>query len=439
MLSEPRFYLKDNKADVKTTIVLFLKVKTKPFKYSIQKTIEPPLWDRITQRPTKAKEVITEYKKHVPSIKDDLRNINNRINNVYSDVKTFLYQVEQENRVLDFKELRAFLDSKYKEVITPIKQEKTSQLNNYIKDFLIGIEEGSVTIDSGSNHGKKYKDSTVKTWKEWYTQFVTFQSQSRILKWEDIDLDIYHDYITYFYDKNYTINSVGKHIKHLKSILKRALNDNLHQNLIYTHPSFRTLNEDVENVVLTSSEVEMINDYDASESKRLQLNKDVFIIGCFTALRLSDIKRIDKSHITKINERNFISINTTKTGSKAIIPIGSKLDTILKKYDYTIPKITEQYLREDIKSICRDVGIDSIIEFKSSKGGRVSNVKEPKYKLVSSHTARRTGATNMHLDGIPTLDIMKITTHKKESTFLRYINVSGEQSAETIAGYAFFK
>ena len=63
MRSEPKFYLKSNKATKKTPIILNLKVLKENFRYSIQKSIEPELWDRTTQRPTKEKKLLNEYKK----------------------------------------------------------------------------------------------------------------------------------------------------------------------------------------------------------------------------------------------------------------------------------------------------------------------------------------------------------------------------------------
>ena len=57
----------------------------------------------------------------------------------------------------------------------------------------------------------------------------------------------------------------------------------------------------------------------------------------------------------------------------------------------------------------------------------------PKYKLIMTHTARRSGVTNMYKQGIPTIDIMKITGLTKESPFMRYIKISQEETANRIA------
>ena len=59
----------------------------------------------------------------------------------------------------------------------------------------------------------------------------------------------------------------------------------------------------------------------------------------------------------------------------------------------------------------------------------------PKYKLIASHTARRSFATNSYLMGIDILAIMQITGHKTESAFLKYIKVEGIQYAQRVKDY----
>ena len=53
-----------------------------------------------------------------------------------------------------------------------------------------------------------------------------------------------------------------------------------------------------------------------------------------------------------------------------------------------------------------------------------------KWEAVSSHTARRSAATNMFKAGIPSISIMKITGHKTETQFMKYIKVSKEENAD---------
>ena len=85
-----------------------------------------------------------------------------------------------------------------------------------------------------------------------------------------------------------------------------------------------------------------------------------------------------------------------------------------------------------IKKICRKAGIIQEVFIKKSSKGRQLTIKLKKYELVSSHTGRRSFATNAYLAEIPTLDIMAITGHRTEKSFLKYIKVSKSQFAEKI-------
>ncbi|MFQ8804876.1 MAG: hypothetical protein ACLR8Y_06890 [Alistipes indistinctus] len=58
--------------------------------------------------------------------------------------------------------------------------------------------------------------------------------------------------------------------------------------------------------------------------------------------------------------------------------------------------------------------------------------------MVKTHTARRSGATNMYLAGIPTIAIMKITGHKTEKEFMKYIKITEEESAMELMNHPYF-
>jgi integrase len=54
----------------------------------------------------------------------------------------------------------------------------------------------------------------------------------------------------------------------------------------------------------------------------------------------------------------------------------------------------------------------------------------PKYELVSSHIGRRSFATNYYMSGRYNMsDIMEITGHSSEKTFLLYINKNKKNGA----------
>ena len=51
------------------------------------------------------------------------------------------------------------------------------------------------------------------------------------------------------------------------------------------------------------------------------------------------------------------------------------------------------------------------------------------------HTARRSFATNLYIDGAPMISIMKLTGHTTELNFLKYIKITKEENAEMMRKY----
>jgi hypothetical protein len=61
------------------------------------------------------------------------------------------------------------------------------------------------------------------------------------------------------------------------------------------------------------------------------------------------------------------------------------------------------------------------------------------FELITTHTARRSFATNAYLQNVPTISIMKITGHRTEKSFLKYIKISQEDNANKLINHPFFK
>ncbi|HPM87423.1 MAG TPA: integrase, partial [Bacteroidales bacterium] len=133
-----------------------------------------------------------------------------------------------------------------------------------------------------------------------------------------------------------------------------------------------------------------------------------------------------------------IEIIQQKTGEKCIIPIRPELNFILSKYDYNLPRTHEQKVNKYIKEVVKMAEIIETVSYEESRGGLKVKKSEPKYELIKTHSARRSGCTNMYLAGIPTIDIMKISGHKTEREFLKYIKVSKEETAVILSDHPYF-
>jgi integrase len=109
-----------------------------------------------------------------------------------------------------------------------------------------------------------------------------------------------------------------------------------------------------------------------------------------------------------------------------------------KKYKFRLPDISNSKSNTSIKEIGRQAGLTERVEFSISKGARKIRRTLPKYQLISSHTARRSFATNAFLKGVPNLSIMQITGHTTEKAFINYIRISGKDNAQRLLEHPYF-
>ena len=114
------------------------------------------------------------------------------------------------------------------------------------------------------------------------------------------------------------------------------------------------------------------------------------------------------------------------------------MQAILDKYENRLPKAYEQKVNKYIKEIASEAGIVDMVEVSYVENGEKKSHLVEKCELVKTHTARRSGATNMYLAGIPTIAIMKITGHKTEKEFMKYIKITEEQTAMELMNHPYF-
>ena len=96
-------------------------------------------------------------------------------------------------------------------------------------------------------------------------------------------------------------------------------------------------------------------------------------------------------------------------------------------------------MTEYLKEICEAAGLDSPTKIGITRGGKLSHEINKKFELVCTHTARRSFATNAFLMDIPTISIMKITGHRTEKSFMKYIRISQEENANKLLTHPFFQ
>ncbi len=309
-------------------------------------------------------------------------------------------------------------------------------LGDYIARFTREMEEGTRL----NIHKLRYGPSTIKNYKGFVVQFDEYcKAKRKQFDFADIDLKFYDDFVAWFTAKNYSVNTIGRHVKELKIIMRAAREEGLHDNGAIESRKFRVLTADVENIYLTESEIRAIAALDLSKNWHKDVARDIFLVGCYTAQRFSDYSTINEGNIRTLeNGQQVIDLKQQKTGNHVVIPVRPELQAILEKYDNRLPRTYEQKVNHLIKEIAREAGITEKVEVSYIENGEKKSRLVEKCDLVKTHTARRSGATNMYLAGIPTIAIMKVTGHKTEREFMKYIKITEEQTALELMSHPYF-
>lgn len=334
-------------------------------------------------------------------------------------------------------------------------------LNKYIAIYTDQIKTGARQTESGRN----FALSTVKTIRLALDQFTKFQKDvKRTYDFNDINMDFYYAYTAWLKKKKYSVNTVGKCVKELKTVMACAESEGHHTNHMWRDKKFKGTRIEVDSIYLTREDLDKIMAVDLSKYPvGYEQARDIFMIGVWTAQRVSDynnIKKEDFSTLTKNvmreeedpnepgnkiawiekQEITYVNIRQQKTGAKVSIPCNSQLKAILEKYDYQAPHLVDQVINRYIKEIAQAAGLTQLVEIETTKGGTPKKEKVEKYKLIHTHTARRTGATLMYLAGLDLYDIMKVTGHTSPKMLKKYIKADSLEVVEKLTDkYDYFK
>ena len=256
---------------------------------------------------------------------------------------------------------------------------------------------------------------------------------SQAISFSNLNSTFYNEFVEYLsYDvvqRNKTIglsyNTVGKLIKNLKAFVRHRVEKKIIP-FIDLKP-FKTLKEEVDHIFLTESEIKRIFDLDLSGDKMLEEVRDLFVFGCYTGLRYSNLSSLTPANFDK--EFEVIKVKQCKVHKSVTIPFIDYVPDIIKKYNYDLPKIPLNDFNKEVKKLGMLAGIDQPHEIVRKKGKNKVKKEFKKYELISSHTCRRSFCTNMYLAGFPAVELMKISGHKSTSAFLTYIKQDNLQAA----------
>lgn len=387
------------------------------------RTANPKYWNKETQR--------LDTKRNTPKYLGN-EQVNAFLEGRVADAKELFVKFstinDREPTAGEFLEL---LNTKfgYKSEDKPIK----TGLFDFIETRLSEIENGVNPVS-----GKPYSPDTPRAYKQCLTQLLEYSKKTKKrIDFDTIDLRFHADFFDYLINKKgYRLNSAGKLIKTLKTFLNEAVERNLTTNMVHKGRRFIAPREKVSKIYLTLEELKALYNLNLSKEKRLEKVRDLFLFGCFTGLRFSDFSKIKPENIDF--SAGVIDLKTQKTDDFVSVPILPITAAIIKKYNgksaNSLPdSISNQKFNEYLKEIAKQLPeLQTIITDEHFVNGKKITRTFQKWEKVTTHTARRSFATNMILEGYPSQMIMKITGHKTESAFQTYLKMSPRESAKML-------
>lgn len=418
-MAKYNFNLREATASTETPINFVIRWNNNRLVYPTNETIHPDYWQ--TDRKKSDFQRATNTKR----IKANAE-LNARLDKLVSIAKeVFRRYVNDNDKQPSVEVFRELLN-------TELKGSKETKLDfiGFVKKF---IEESK--IKTNEHTGRTFSSGTIKIYNNCLNHLREYAKVKRKrVDFDTIDLDFYNDFKEYLTtNKKFSTNTIGRLIKSVKTFLNDATERGINQNLSFRSKRFRVISEKTDNIYLTESELNDLYFLDLSKNPKLERVKDLFLIGCYTGLRFSDFSKLKPENIGK----EFIEIETQKTAETVIIPKHPKFEAIFEKYNRQLPRcISNQKFNEYIKDVCEKVkSLKGKVSTKTTKGGLTVHTSTSKYDLISSHTARRSFATNAYLANVPPFVIMGVTGHKTEKAFFNYIKITSNEKAKILQMY----
>ena len=398
------FKLKEPKSDKETLIYFrsYFGNEDKNFIYSTGEKIKPSEWDFENRQPndlngrTKKSENHRSIKKQLDRYSSFFTEIVNRFKNINEELTTDI--------------LKQRFDEEFKR--------KT------IKDDFLRIYQEFLKEKENDYTGNSISNSTLKRYKCNLNLLLEFQRDYKVkITLGKFDEKVFNKFLKYCTEeKKHSANTIHRNIGLLKTFLGWALNKKYTYNNDFINfqkpPKFRT-----DEIALNYQQVDEIYNHDFSKNKRLERVRDLFVLGCVTGLRFGNYSRITKDDI----DGDFIRVVDMKSKSKNLaIPLNSISRSILEKYDYELPSISNQKMNKFIKEVFQELEFTDEIKKTMKYGDELVEKKSKFYKRISSHTARRSFITIMKNKRVPDKVIMSYTGHTSLEVFNAYYRPSEE-------------
>lgn len=425
-----------------------------PVKYSIF----PEFWNKEDGKPKKN---YPNYKK----LKSDLSDFEERV------IETLENYMENNGILPEVGNLKGILDGS---TLSQIQKGSKVTLHGLFQDYIQYQKMDGMSQSTLNIYGY--------TWDKW-EQFEKKKKYS--YDYKEMNFNTLNEFRIFLKGQNLQLNTVSKYLKTIKSFLSYLL---LHKELDVpvSYKKVSVEKEEPEIQVLTQEELDILKrevffsrniDHKHPQfnlSEREKLIGQILLFLCHTGLSYADFDELRVQNLIFIQEAKGLKelqIHTSRKKLKTVtlckIPIlDVTIDLIMDKMGIPhefiepnkdlpttlsvkisvlesyiqkqikkeklsmnsriFPKVVSQAFNIEIKEVMEKIGVKTPVFLSKFYGGNKKTETVPKYKLISSHTGRRTFITRSIENGVSPLVLKDMTGQVKLQTLARYNKNSPE-------------
>ena len=320
--------------------------------------------------------------------------------------------------------------------------EKVLTFNQWVDEFIEETERGERT----NQMGRQIDRRTVQKYRTTQKMLDAFSKRvwGRVIRFEEIDEKFVGQWAKFRSEGHgkvagVGINTIAKDMAVIKTWMKTSFQREVHNNRKWESDAFKPREVKVTKPHLTMEEVSQLETFkipkkvhnNGVERTSWDTVRDYFIIACWTAARVSDLKQFRDLIALRYKENGNncpedLTFIQSKTNSEVTVPLLEPVKRIVNRYKGQLPKLpNESKMNSTVKLVCKAAGLDRVIEQASTDSKSKDVSRHELWELVTNHTARRTFATNVYnLDIMSLGELMSLTGHESESSLMVYLNVS---------------
>ena len=310
-------------------------------------------------------------------------------------------------------------------------------LNRMLYDFIADIEQKELglwqqrrsisldslkdSIDKPENSGNSFltffkeevNNSSLKesTKQNHLSTLELLQEYKKDIVFTDLTFEFVSSFDNYLQSKGYHLNTIAKHMKHLKRYVNVAINKEYMDIQKYAFRKYKIKSIEGSHTHLSPEELNKMEEVNLEgKFTKLQKSKDAFLFCCYAGLRYSDFTSLTSANIVEFHQETWIIYKSVKTGIEVRLPLyllfeGKGIE-ILQRY------------KDDLDSFFKLKDNSNINKELNLLAGLAKIDKR-----VSFHTARHTNATLLLYSGANITTVQKLLGHKSVKTTQVYANI----------------